>query len=514
MTSGGDLLKANATVMVGTLASRLTGFAKLILIVQLLDDALTDAYLTANNLPNQVYELVLGGVLTASLIPMFTDYADRKDHDSTAAILGTAIVALLGLTIVTIVAAPLIVWIFTTRTPAAVDVTQFRNVTRLFAILLLPQIFFYGITFLAQALLNAVSSIRAAAWVPALNNVIVILAASTLASKVASSRTLDAASASTDVVMVLGVATTVGVVAMALVLVPAVIAAGVPIKLRFDRHHPAVRQIIRLSTWTIGYSVANQISLFVITVLAKPGSAGVTVYQMAYLIVQLPFGLLAMSVMTTFGPELARERQARRRDKFVERFTLGFTTIAALLLPAGAGLIAFGRSLPPLLGPRGSTSADLPALLGTTLAGFAIGLFALGGYLFTLRGFFAHNDTRTPFAINVVQNLVNIVLALALVGRFGVAGLAWAFSISYLVALGLALRSLDNKLGGALPLKSIGASMLRLSLAAIVAGEVAYLVVTSIGSSSRAGAVVGLVVGGSAAIASYIGSLAAMGAPK
>ena len=82
-----------------------------------------------------------------------------------------------------------------------------------------------------------------------------------------------------------------------------------------------------------------------------------------------------------------------------------------------------------------STASSTPADAANTaraLAGFALGLVAFSVYLFTLRGFYAHQDTRTPFVINVVENLLNIVLALVLVGRYGVLGLGLAFAIAYL----------------------------------------------------------------------------------
>ena len=514
MSTAGDLVRANTTVALGTAVSRITGFIRFALLVALVDGALADSYNTANNLPNQVYELVLGGVLTASIIPLFTEYTDKKDHEAVGVIMGTSLVVALIITIASVALSPFIVLLYTLRTPSSIAVGQFRSVTLLFSVLLLPQVFFYSLTFLVQALLNARRRFFAAAWAPVVNNVVVILAMSSLGSKLKTDRTLAAAAKSNTIVYVLGGATTAGIVLMALFLLPALRQAGIPLKLRVNRKHPAVRQLVRLSVWTVGYTVANQISLFLVTVLARPGSSGVTVYQIAYLIVQLPIGLLAMSVITTFGPELARERMARRRDGLADKLMLGLGAIVGLLLPVGAGLVALNRPLVSVLLEHGNFKNAPPVMLAHTLAGFGVGLFALGGYLFVLRGFFAHNDTRTPFAINVVQNVINIVLAVVLVGSHGVVGLAWAFSISYVIAFALALVSLRNKLGGALPLGRLATSVVRVGIASVVTAEVAWLAGQLFGSDGGAGAYLRLIVGSIAGVAAYLASLVLMDAPE
>ncbi len=514
MSTAGDLLRANTTVALGTMMSRLTGFARYVLLVALVQPALADAYNTANNIPNQIYELALGGILTASLVPLFVEYADSKDDDATRAIVGTSLIGMLLLTVVAVVVAPLIVWVYTLRTPSELDVAQFRGVTTLFAVLCLPQILFYGLTFLATALLNARRNYFAAAWAPVVNNVIVILGLSTLGSKLESERTLEAASRNNTVVILIGLATTLGVVVMALALLPALRQARVPISLRFNRRHPAVRRLLKLSTWTIGYTVANQVALALVTILARPGSSGVTVYQLGYLIVQLPIGLLAMSVITTFGPELSRSRLAHDKRKLVKNFRLGLITIVGLLLPAGAALVALGRPLVSVVLERGFFTGESPVTLASTVAGFGVGLFALGGYLFALRGFYAHNDTRTPFAINLVENVLNVVLAIALVPRFGVAGLAWAFSIAYIVALILAVASFNNKLNGGLELPLLAAGFGRLVLSTIVCGEVMWLGSGLVGSDTGAGAWLRLIVVGVLGIAAYIGTLTVLQAPE
>jgi putative peptidoglycan lipid II flippase len=513
VSTPGDLLKANATVALGTLVSRITGFARFLLLLGLVTAELNDSFNMANNLPNSLYELVIGGVLTATLIPMFAEFADKRDDQATAAVVGTAMSAIVALTVLATLLSPVIIWLSTRRVPPGTDAAHYRSVTTLFGFLLFPQILFYGITFLASALLNARRRFRAAAWAPAINNILVILIIGSLRGRTTKT-TVDAAYDSHAVIYTLGIASTLGIVAMAFMLWVALRSSGVRMSLRPDRRHPAVQRVLRLSTWTIGYTIANQISLWVMSQLAVGHSrGGWTIYLFAFLLLQLPIGLLAMSVTTTFGPELARARLAKDKIQLIERSHQGLRVLAALLLPVGAGLCVLARPLIAIMAERGQFAKEDPALLATTLAAFAVGLFSLGGYLFVLRVFYAHNDTRTPFALNVVENVINIVLGLILVGRYGVPGLAWSVTVAYTVTLLLALYSLNNKLNG-IRLRELLGNLGRLALAAVLTGEVAWLASRYIGAETGGGAILRVAVGAIVGIAVYLGTLAFLKAPE
>ncbi len=136
---------------------------------------------------------------------------------------------------------------------------------------------------------------------------------------------------------------------MTLVLWPALRYAGVRLHWRFDLRNPAVRQVGRLSGWTLGYVVANQVAFFTMVVLAN-GVDGVTAYATAYIFFQLPYGLWAVSVMTAFTPEMAAAAVADDLARLRARFTYGLRLILVLMLPAG------GRDR-PAGGPGGRAGA-------------------------------------------------------------------------------------------------------------------------------------------------------------
>jgi putative peptidoglycan lipid II flippase len=508
------LLRANAAVAAGTLASRLTGLLRVALLVSVIDAVLADSYNTANNVPNVIYELVLGGVLTATLVPMFTEHVVHRDERATDAVVSVGVLVLAALTIVGTVAAPLIVRLYTFSTPASADAETFRRVTTFFAFIFLPQIFFYGVTALASALLNARRRFFAAAWAPVVNNVVVIVALLALPHIVDETpRDIVLADHDSTLRLILAISTTAGIVLTALALVPALRHAHVRLRWRPDWRHPDVRRAIRLSGWTVGYVVANQIALYAMTVLAKPGSGGVTSYQAAFVLFQMPVGLLAVSIMTTFGPDLARARVHRNREMFLGRMSLGLRSVALVTMPAAAGLVALARPTVGVVLEHGFFESSQADVTSGTLAAFAVGMFTLSAYLFILRAFYAHNDTRTPFVLNVFENSLNIIVALLLVGALGVPGLAWSFTFAYFVAAVFALYVLTVKMRG-VDARALIVSLGRIALAAIVTGEVTWLVSQTVGGDTGTGALVRVMVGVVVGAITYVVLLAFLRVPE
>ena len=447
----GGLLRANVLVALGTGLSRVTGFLRLMALAAAIGQlSLADAYNIANNTPNIVYELLLGGVFSAALVPFFVARYEDHDDDAVSKVVTVSIVALLAVTVTATLAAPWIVRLYTTAATGE-QPTALRAVATTFARFFLPQIFFYGIAGLATALLNAKRRFVAAAFAPALNNVVAIGAFLALPHFVETkdlANNVDLARDSTTLVRLLGLGTTLGVVASALVLLPALKSAGIAIKLRFAPHDPAVRELVRRSTWTIGYVVANQISVVVVTALAQRRNGEVSAYFNAYVLFALPHGLLAASIITTFTPDLARAAHRGNTRLVARRISLGLRRARAARGahggPARDAVAAVHRCRAPTWGVhRGSAGVTTRAL-----AAFGVGLLGFSAYLFLLRGFYAFGDTRTPFKINLMENALNIGLAIPFAARWGVMGLALSFSIAYLVAAVVTYALLALRLGG------------------------------------------------------------------
>lgn len=444
------IVRSSAPVALGTALSRLTGFLRLAAMAYAIGfTRLTDTYNLANTTPNIVYELLLGGVLSATLVPVFVDHRDRDDDEATSAVITVAAVVLIVLTVIGILAAPAIVRLYTLRVEGAAGQAQQELATALLR-LFMPQMLFYGLVAMASALLHAHRRFAASAFVPILNNLVVTAVFLSLPRLMDGTPTLEKVNHDTGLVLLLGLGTTAGIAAMGLALLPALRRTRVRLRPVFSWHHPAVRKVVKLSGWTAGYVASNQLALWVVLVLANGFVGGVSAYQAAFVFFQLPHGLVAVSLMTTIAPDLAGAAGRGDLAAFRNRFDLGVRLMVLAILPAAAGYLALSRPVVGFLLERGALSGTSAQLTADCLTVFALGLVPFSLYLYALRGFYALHDTRTPFFLNAMENGINIALALALSPWLDVRGLALAYAGAYTVAAVAALGVLGRRTGGRL----------------------------------------------------------------
>lgn len=492
-----QLVRSSSIVGAGTLLSRVSGLVRTIAIAAVLGaHTLADGYNLANTTPNMIYDLLLGGVFTATLVPVFVDHHVRRDDDGDSAVITVLVTGLIALTVVAMVAAPWIFRLYTWNIDSATDRAEIIGIGVPMLRWFLPQILFYGLTALASAMLNARRSYTAPAFVPALNNLVVLgfLAAFWRVGGVAPS----AAEVLDDPVLMLLLAggTTAGIVVMAVALWPALRTAGIHLRPRFDWRHASISQVFRLSGWTLAYTLANQVALAVVLALAASidGSGHVTAYTYAFMFFQLPNGLFAVSLMTTTEPEMARAVAAGDRVGLRTQFASGLRLIMLVLVPASAAMAVLAHPIVNVLLGHGGYRDDA-ALTGTLLALFAAGLVGYSVYLYALRCFYAQKNTRTPFFINVVENGINVALAFTLIGRFGVEGLVVAFSVAYSVAAVLALvavRRTTEGIDGA----SVWNTTWRVLIATVLMAAAGVAVVVAMGAPVGFGSIPTLVMGG------------------
>ncbi|MFT6292506.1 MAG: putative peptidoglycan lipid II flippase, partial [Ilumatobacter sp.] len=141
------LFKNNLIVAVGTALSRVTGLLRFAVLAAVLGGtAISDAYLLANETPNLVYELLVGGVLSATLVPLFTSFDANDDDESRNVVLTTALALIVVVTLAAVAVAPLVFRVFSQNVDPDVDADLFRSVGTTLARIFLVQILFYGIT--------------------------------------------------------------------------------------------------------------------------------------------------------------------------------------------------------------------------------------------------------------------------------------------------------------------------------------------------------------------------------
>jgi putative peptidoglycan lipid II flippase len=283
----------------------------------------------------------------------------------------------------------------------------------------------------------------------------------------------------------LGLGTTLGIALMALVQFSVVAKSVTLVSPRRAITHRAVRKLATLSMWSVGYVIANQVALIVVKNLADPGSGWVDAYAKAYVLLQLPHGLLAVSIATTFVPDLAAAAKRGSAD-FVSIASRGIRLTALVTFPASVGIFVLARPIVGMVFAHGNF--DLAAADTTTgvVRAMALGLGGFSLYLFVLRCFYAQGDTKTPFFINLVENAVNVVLAVVLIDRHGVAGLGYAFAGAYLSAALIALIVLTRMHG--LDFAATAIDLATLVVGSIVMGALVELVAARVGSNVGLGA--------------------------
>lgn len=464
----------------GTLASRLTGVGRLAALAYALGfTRLTDAYNLANTTPNIVFDLVLGGVLAATLIPVFVDRVATRTEgeawEAISAVVSLVTVLLVALVVVFEVAAPAVVDIYMVgvHTPQApAERHAAIELLRMFA----PQVALYGWIVLTTAVLNTRRRFAAPMWAPIVNNVVVIVVLLFVHHLMGGMSVLDV-DRHPLAFWLLGVGTTVGVLGQLLAQLPSLSRAvrGAPLRLVWDPGHEIVRHMLRLSGWTAGFVATNQAALWIVLVLANRRSGDLSAFNTAYALFQFPYGIVAVSIMSAMQPELAEAWARRRPAEFRDRVSAGVRAMTAIIVPATVGYVLLARPAVALILRHGATNAANAHTVATVTALLAVGLPGFSAYQLLIRSYQAMQNTRTPFYLYALENGLNVVLAFALYPSLGVQGLALSVSAAYtgaaVVAL-LDLRERLGRLGGSVLLAHVG----RVAPPTVVMGLVVALV--------------------------------------
>ena len=397
------LVKASGGMAVATLVSRLTGFLRTLGLTAIVGlNLVGSAFNVANTLPNIIFELLLGGVLTSVVIPVLVQAAKEDGDDGEGfaqKLLSGASVGLALATGIAVIAAPLLI------RPYLDPGTDLELATD-FAYLLLPQIFFYGMGALFGAILNSRANFGPAAWAPVLNNVVALIALGIYAFLPS-----PEVGISTTQLLVLGIGSTLGIVVQAGVMLPAMRRVGFRWKWRFgwDQRLSAFGG---LAAWVVGYVLVSQVGLAAILRVASGSSdGGPAVYSYAWLLIQVPYGVLGVSLLTALMPRMSAAAANGRLDQVVSDLSLGTRLSTVTLLPMSALLTVFGSQLGIALFSIGRSGPEGAASLGGAMAASAFGLVPMAVVMLQMRVFYAMNDARTPTLIMVVITAVKVPMA-------------------------------------------------------------------------------------------------------
>jgi putative peptidoglycan lipid II flippase len=507
------LVRSTAVMAVGTTLSRVTGFlrvAAMAFALGVAESRLADAYAVANNIPNIVYELILGGILTSIFVPVFVHQLAKRSRAeawrSAQAVMTVTFLVLLVVMVVGIVAAPWIVRLYTIRVPAEAR-PAVQDLATLFLRFFMPQILLYGMGAVATGLLNAHRRFAVPMFAPILNNLVVIGTFVTFALLTEGTPTPTTVTLGQQLVLAIG--TTAGVAAMTLALWPSLRATGFRWRWVADPKNEAVRSLIRLSGWAVLYVVLNQLGLLVVIVLAGAQQGAYAAYQIAFIFFQLPHAIFSVSIMTALLPSLAEDWVRKDRADFRRDLARGIRASAFVVIPAAAGYVALAEPIVRLLIEHGVATRASTELVAGVLQFFALGLFQFSAFMLFLRAFYAMQDTRTPAVINMFAVGVNTTANLALFPALGVRGLALGHALAYTFAATVAFLVLRRRLGG-IEGRDLARGMAKVLAAAALTGAAAWagsrLIFETLGADTLVEQIVQVGVGVLAGLILFIGA--------
>jgi len=516
--SGHSLARSSSVMAIGTIGSRFTGFLRTaVLLYAIGTQNLGNAYNVANNLPNAVYNLALGGILTSVVVPLLVKAARRNRDGGDAYDQRMFTLGVLALGAITIAA-----------TAAAVPITAIYghgmanaatyHLTVIFTYFFLPQIFFYGVSSLAGAILNARGSFASPMWTPIINNIVVILVGLALILTAGTGRT--PANISTGEIQLLGIGTTLGIVLQTAAMWPAMRRVGFRWRPRFDFRRAETAEIGSMGGWMFVYIAATQLSFVTTTIVSnKAGSevcktcagAGYAAFSNAWMLFQLPYAIVGVSVITAMLPRMSAHAAAGEHRLLTTDFSAATRLSSVIIVPSAMILAVLGPPLAQGVFGHGSTSEASARYLGVIFGVFCLGLLPYTLFNLLLRAFYAMHDSRTPALIGVVSMAVRIAASYAalllLPARDVVAGLGVGFGISSLVMAVWLWRILSRRVAGGLDTHRINTTLIRMHLAAVPGTIFAVAVSIVLGRVAPGGTVTALAIvaiGGSGGLLLYL----------
>jgi putative peptidoglycan lipid II flippase len=473
-----ELFRASSVMAVGTILSRITGFIGGVIVIATLGTALlADAFNVANTMPNILYNLLVGGALTAIFIPQLVRAFDDADggHLFASRLVTTISGILLALVAVGVIFAPQLVYIYAPSFSTPGFETE-REIAIALTRYCLPQIFFLGLFTMLGQVANARGSFAPLMWAPIANNLVIIVVFSAFLIKWPS---VSVDSITSTQLQILGWGSTFAIVVQALILVPVVKRSGIKIRPKWG--FEGLGKSFSLAGWTLVYVLISQIG-YLITVnvattaavdSAKAGittGVGLTPFKNAYLIMLLPYSIVTVSIITALLPHMSKLAINKKVDDVKDQILRAIKTVGVLTIPSSVAFLLFGPLITEVL--FFGISKEDGIYVGYVLSALSLGLVAFSINLVLVRGFNAFEDTRTQVWSILIINLISVGLSYlflaVLPSDWVTVGLGIAFSVSYLVGLFITLRLL-KKHTGTIHVREFLGQHGRLLLAALIA---------------------------------------------
>jgi putative peptidoglycan lipid II flippase len=471
-----SLLKSSTIMAAGTIVSRITGLVRGLLLVAVLGTTLLgDTFNVANTMPNILYNLIIGGALTAVFVPQIVRATSDEDGGSAfiSRLVTATFVFLAGLVLVAILLAPVLVRIFAT---SYIGRPEFE-VTTLFMRYCLPQILFMGLFALLGQVANAKGKFGPMMWAPVLNNLIATAVFGWFL-KYSTQPTVTTIPDSEIIWISLGC--TVGYMAQALILIPSISKTNIRIRPRFDWRDSELRKSLHLATWTLLFAAISQVS-YLVTVNLSTGAAvkslnngietgvGFTPFSNALLIYMLPHSIITISVVTALLPALSKLAHEKKSPLIHDQLVSAMRLVGLVTVPSSIAFLFFGPLMTETLF-FGISLAD-SNYLGYTLSALALGLAPMSVNLIALRGLNAFENVKLQVLSNTIMNIVavivSVIVALTLPPEWVTVGLAGSLALSYYFGAWSTIRLL-RRYGISIAISEVFGFYLKLTVLALL----------------------------------------------
>ncbi len=445
--TGASETRSSAIMAAGTLVSRFLGFGKTWMLGTALGlgSTVNDTFINANNLPNLIFLLVAGGVFNAVLVPQIIKASKAPDRgaDYISRLLTLAVLLLLALTALVTLAAP---WVIELTTQGYSP--QQKSLAVAFAFWCLPQIFFYGLYALLTQVLNANGAFGPAMWAPILNNLVAIAGLGMFiwifGQNAINAHTLDNWGP-TQTLLVAGFST-IGVVAQTAILLVPVFRLRLGLRPRFGWRGVGLGQAAKLSVWTLLTAAVGQLAfLYVMRIATIPGAErlrlkeagdpaadmlpGNAVLEVASQLYLLPHSIIALSLATVLFNRMTRASQDGNRSELRDALSHGLRTMAVATVFGALALFALAGPLGMFF--SGGDKQD-GVMLAQTLTILALSTPFMSANFMMSRVFYANEDARTPFYIQLQLAVVYVAGAFA-IQFMPVGQIIYAIAILYMV---------------------------------------------------------------------------------
>ena len=453
-SSPSGLGRASAALASGTLVSRALGFISAAVLAWTIgqQNQGANAFAIANQLPNNIYAIIAGGLLSAVLVPQIVRAAHHDDGGQRFVnrLVTLGIVAFLAITLIATLCAPLLVALYAGQGGTALKGDGVALAVSL-AYWCLPQIFFYAVYSLLGEVLNARGVFGPFTWAPVLNNLVAIAGIVVFAVLFGVDPAhRDPASWDTAKVMLLAGSASIGVAAQALILLAFWRRTGLTFRPDFRWRGVGLGSAGRAAAWTFGMILVTQLAGIVqsqVAVSAGVHDPSVAVLRTSWLIFMLPHSVVAVSIATPYFTRMSAHARDGRLEAVRDDLSASLRTI--LLLITGAA-VALATSALPF---AAFFAHDLHETLGIggVLLAYLVGLVPFSTAFLLQRTFYALGDTRTPFFVQLVQSALFVAGALTVLllpPSAIAAGIAIVTSLAGTVQSLVMVALLRRRLGG------------------------------------------------------------------